>query len=167
VKTNELKLLAALVLLVIGGTAWGLHHNVIYTEGEVIHMVYRFTLLLFVPILGLILWRPKPGIWAAVLLGALLLPWQARANSRLVRLHQDVALILAQLETVKAESGTYPDSITPYSTTFGWTKKHMQYKLGNVGPDGNDGGFHLTYFTCSPGTAYWYNSKTGFGYYPD
>ena len=62
--------------LLLAATEALLGHNTFYTEGEVMQGLYWLLVAGNIPILIIAIWRPRIGVWTALALGALLLPWQ-------------------------------------------------------------------------------------------
>jgi hypothetical protein len=158
---NELRIIAALLFLILGGSAYFLAHSVLYTEGEVMQALYWFLLGLNVPFLLLALWKPRPGIWGILILGGLLLPWQAHENRQWAQIHEEIFGVIRYVDAEKISTGTYPADLGSYTFKRKWVEPHvMDYRV-------DEETYRLTYFMDHTGISYWYHSETGFGYYPD
>jgi|PlaIllAssembly_1097288.scaffolds.fasta_scaffold508346_2 hypothetical protein len=147
---------------VIVSTLCLLRYNVLYTEGEV--MQGLFTLLVGL-VAGSVLvgfYRRSMAVWCVTLLGGCLLLWQAYQTRKWTVIHEEIIAIVQFAEGVKRDTGQYPQSLDSYTFRNARVKSHVY----GFEPE-EAGGFRLTYFMNDPGIAYWYSSKTGFGYYPD
>ena len=162
-KTQDVSwLLLLAIAIVVVGSVYLLSYNVLYTEGEV--MQGLFTLLAFLTAGSVLLgfYRRKIAVWCVTLLGGSLLLWQTYQSRKWAAIHDDIVGIVRFAEDAKTKTGRYPASVEGYAFKNGWVKSHI-YQFG---PEEAEA-FRITYFMNDPGIAYWYSSKTGFGYYPD
>lgn len=159
-KPHELRIFAVCLILVLALTAFLFVHNTLYTEGEVEMGGYLFLCLLFIPILGVAMWKPRQGLWAAFLLAAVLLPWQAYENRKWAIIHEEVFAINQFVEKQREVTGAYPDSLAAYAYRKPWVERHLTYRS-------EKDTYLLIYFMDHSGITYWYDSENGFGYYPD
>ena len=157
---KEFRAFAALLVLLLAATEAFLIHNTLYTEGEVMQGLYRVLVYANIPIMAVALWRPRVGVWCALGLGALLLPWQASENRKWALIHEEVIAIIDHVEAAKESDGVYPATLDDYEYRRSWIRGHLHY-----GASG--GSYRLDYFMDDPGTGYWYEPKGGFDYYPD
>jgi hypothetical protein len=140
---------------------WLVGYCVVYTEGEVMHGLFR-TLTVLAGLLVLLGFRRRKlaATWMVAVCGSLLL-WQTWQIRNWAILHEEVLGLVGFLEMTKREKGIYPESIDGYAFRSAWVKNRViNYRM-----DGEKFGF--TYFMNNPGTSYWYDSENGFGYYPD
>ncbi len=105
-------------------------------------------------------WKPRNCICAAFSLGALLIPWQAYESRKWAYIHEDVIAIIQHVETMKKNSGRFPEKLNGYKFKRPWVENHVFYGSSNES-------YSITYFMDNLGTSYWYKSASGFGYYPD
>jgi hypothetical protein len=159
-KNREFRIFAVLLVALLAGTEALLAYNTIYTEGEVMQGLYRLLVWANLPIALLALWNPKNGIWAAFGLGLLLLPWQASENRKWAQIHEEVISIIRYVDNRKKTAGDYPKTLEGYKFQRSWIEGHVSY--GTL-----DKTYRLSYFMDDPGISYWFNSDSGFGYYPD
>lgn len=140
---------------------WLVGYCVIHTEGEVMHYMFRgMTVLAGVLVMAGFRRRKVAAAWIACLCGALLI-WQTWKIRKWAMIHEDVIGLLWHVQEFKRGKGEFPDSIESYSFHRAWVKGHiMDYRK-----EGEK--FRLMYFMNHPGTSYWYDSGSGFGYYPD
>lgn len=159
-KHGELRAFALLLVVLLAVTEVLLAHNTFYTEGEVIQALYWLLVAGNLPILIVAIWRPRIGVWSAVALGALLLPWQASENRKWAVIHEEVIAIVRHVESRKTTAGTYPPTLENYTFQRSRVGEHVNYEA-------DQGGYRISYFMDDPGISYWYKSDDGFGYYPD
>lgn len=153
-------LLCVASLLVIALHLLG--YIVVYTEGEVMQALFR--LLIWV-VGGLVLvgfGNRKLALWGVLLLGGLLLLWQAFQIRKWAMIHEEVVAMIQFAEAAKTQKGSYPGNLEGYDFKNSWVKAH----LGRYVSDETNG-MVISYFMNDPGITYWYASKSGFGYYPD
>lgn len=155
--------LFVLVAVAVFTPLWRITYCTLYTEGEV--MQGLFTVLLWatgVLACGLAFIRRTPAIAMVALLGGLLLFWQAGEARKWTMIHEDVTAFVRYARETRAGGGAYPASVNSFTFAHPGTRAHIQgYEVGT------NGGYRLTYFMDDPGITYWYDSETGFGYYPD
>jgi len=159
-KNKELRLFAILLVILLASTEALLAYNTLYTEGEVMQSIYWFLVAINIPIFIYALWKPKTSLWAAVALGALLLPWQASENRKWAIIHEEIFAIVHHVDSQKKENGKYPVTLDNYEFRRPWIREHVSYST-------TEGKYRISYFMDNSGTGYWYYSDTGFGYYPD
>ncbi len=159
-KNSELRLPIVILVLILGISEYFLAYNTYYTEGEVMQGLYYLLVALNIPIVFIAIWKPRVGLWAVLILAALLLPWQAAENRKCAQIHEEVIGLIRHLEDHKKAEGSYPTSIDGYKNKREWTSDHLSYSA-------KDGEYRISYFMDNAGTGYWYESDTGFDYYPD
>ncbi len=159
-QSREFRVFAVLLVILLAGTEALLAHNTLYTEGEVIQGLYWMLVWANLPILFFALWKPGIGIWAAFFLGALLLPWQASENRKWAQIHEEVISMIRYVDDQKKTSGEFPKTLVGYEFQKPWIKRHVSYGT-------SEGSYRFSYFMDDPGTIYWFDSNSGFGYYPD
>ena len=159
-KNKELRVFAALLVVLLAGTEALLAHNTLYTEGEVMQVRYWLLVGANIPILICALWKPRIGLWAAVALGALLLPWQAAENRKWAVIHEEILAIVNYIDSQKEAEGGYPPTLDDYEYQRPWIRERVSYGV-------SDGAYRLSYYMDDPGISYWYDPEGGFGYYPD
>ncbi|MES2922720.1 MAG: hypothetical protein V4819_14295 [Verrucomicrobiota bacterium] len=139
-----------------------LSYSVLYTEGEVIQGLFVGLTALLAGVAGfLTIFSRKHAALLVVGVGGALLIWQSHQIRRWTMIHEEVIGIIRHVERVKDTTGSYPDTIEGYSFMHDELKAHIS------GHPTEPSNFHLSYFMNDAGTAYWYDSKDGFGYYPD
>ena len=140
---------------------WLVGYCVVYTEGEVFHDLFR-GLTVLVGLLVLLGFRRRKvaAAWIACICGALLF-WQAWQVRKWAMIHEEVLELLGHVRDFKRENGAFPESLDGHAFERAWVKEHiMSYRR-----EGSK--FRLVYFMNNPGISYWYDSDSGFGYYPD
>ena len=140
---------------------WFVGYCVVYTEGEVMVGMFRgMTVLAGLLVLIGFHRRKLAAAWLVATCGALLI-WQSWQIRKWAMIHEDVIGLVRHAQECKREKGGFPESIEAYSFNRAWVKHHiMNYRV-----EGSK--FSLVYFMNNPGTSYWYDSESGFGYYPD
>lgn len=159
-QSREFRVFAILLVALLAGTEGLLAYNTLYTEGEVMQGLYWVLVWTNIPIVLLALWKPRIGIWAAFGLGALLLPWQAFENRKWAQIHEEVISIVRYVDTQKKTAGEYPKTIDGYKFQRPWIGERVSYGTST-------GACRISYFMDDPGISYWFDSDSGFGYYPD
>lgn len=159
-KTNEFRIFATLLVALLAGSEALLAYNTLYTEGEVTQGLFRILVGLNIPILLIALRKPRIGIWCALALGALLLPWQTYQNRKMVQIHEEIIGIIRHVDTHNKAEGYYPRTLDDYRFDRPWIRDHVSYGTGEKG-------YRISYFMNNAGTSYWYDLEGGFGYYPD
>jgi hypothetical protein len=159
-KPTELRIATFALLVVLGASQAFLAHNVLYTGGEIVQMLYWILVGVNLPLMAIALWKPKWGLWGGLLLGALLLPWQTAENRKLAQIHEEVVEVIRFVEGKAAADGTYPETLAGHDFQRDWVDEHINYRReGDI--------YRLSYFTDHPSISYWYDPADGFGYYPD
>jgi hypothetical protein len=159
-QSREFRVFAVLLVILLAGTEALLAHNTLYTEGEVMQGLYWMLVWANLPILFLALWKPRIGIWSAFALGLLLLPWQASENRKWAQIHEEVISMIRYVDDQKKTSGEFPKTLEGYEFQKPWVEGHVSYGT-------SEGSYRFSYFMDNPGTSYWFDSNSGFGYYPD
>jgi hypothetical protein len=159
-QNKEIRVFVVLLVALLAGTESFLVYNTLYTYGEVMQALYLLLVWVNLPIVILALWRPRIGMWAAFGLGVLLLPWQAYENRKWAQIHEEVISIIRYVDTQKKTSGEYPKNLDGYKFQRSWIGDQVSYGT-------SDGTYRLSYFMNDPGISYWFESASGFGYYPD
>jgi len=140
---------------------WFIGYCVVYTEGEVMHGMFRgLTVLAGLLVLIGFHRRKLAAGWVVGICGALLI-WQCWQIRKWAIIQEEVVGIVRHVQEFKREKGRFPESIRGYSFNRGWVKHHIM----NYRAEGSK--FSLFYFMNHSGTHYWYHSDSGFGYYPD
>jgi len=159
-QSRELRIFAVLMVMLLAGTEALLAYNTIYTEGEVMQGLYWILVWANLPLLLLAIWKPRGGLWSAFALGALLIPWQAYQSRKWAQIHEEVISLIRYVTDQKRVLGEYPPTIEGYEFSRPWVSGHVSYGT-------SDESYRFTYFMNNPGTSYWYDSDSGFDYYPD
>lgn len=150
------------IATVIVGSLCLLHHNVLYTEGEVMQGLFALLVGLVASCTLIGFYRRTIAVWCITLLGGCLLVWQAYQSRKWATIHEDIIAIVQFAEESKNKNGHYPTNLEDYTFKHTRVKSHI-YKMAAD----ETNGFKITYFMNDPGITYWYSSKAGFGYYPD
>jgi len=159
-KPTEFRIATLIALMVLGASEALLAHTVLYTQGEIMQGLYWLMVLINLPLMAIALWKPRWGLWGGLILGGLLLPWQAAENRKWAQIHEEVIGIIQYLEAEQTPAGEYPTNLSNYAFQRSWVEKHIAYEVeGDV--------YRLSYFMDHPSISYWYESEGGFGYYPD
>ena len=151
---------AILLVILLACVEALLAYTTLYTEGEVMQGLYGWVICLNIPILVVAFWKPGVGAWGALILGALLLPWQASQIRNWAQIHEEVIAIVRHVDATEESTGAFPPNLGDYEFQRSWVRKHVSYGLAG-------GSYRVSYFMDDPGVSYWYDSKGGFGYYPD
>lgn len=139
-----------------------LGYNVIYTEGEVMDGLFSLLTFALAGAAALIsVHSRRNAAFLLIVAGGLLLIWQSYQLRKWAMIHEEVTGIIRHVGKIKNTTGNYPDTIEGYSFKHTGLKRHIS------GYTTEPSNFHLSYFMNNPGTEYWYDSKNGFGYYPD
>lgn len=140
---------------------WLVGYCVVYTEGEVMHGLFRaMTFLAGLLVLLGFCRRKLAASWLAGVCGVLLI-WQTWQIRKWAMLHEEVFGLVRHLDESKPKNGAYPESINGYAFKRAWVKDQViNYRMEGTK-------YRFTYFMHDPGTSYWYDSGSGFGYYPD
>ncbi|MES2658118.1 MAG: hypothetical protein V4689_05840 [Verrucomicrobiota bacterium] len=140
-----------------------LSYNIIYTESEVTR---DLLVILIFSLAGLsVLLSFYSRRFAAFLMigaGGLLLIWQSCGIRKWAMIHEEVVGIIQHVEQVRKSTGSYPVSLNGHMFRNPDLKSRF-----DQGYTTDNGGFKLSYFMNNPGTSYWYDSNSGFHYYPD
>lgn len=140
---------------------WFVGYCVVYTEGEVMHGMFRgLAVLAGLTVLIGFRRRKLAAAWVVGICGTLLI-WQSWRIRKWAMLHEEVIGLVRHLQAFKRENGGFPESINGYSFNRAWVKHHIM----NYRSEGSE--IRFVYFMDDPGTSYWYDSGSGFGYYPD
>lgn len=140
-----------------------LGYTVIYTGSEVTRdffVILTFALTGSAALLSF--YSRRSAAFLLIGAGGLLLIWQTREVRKWAMIHEDVAGIIQHVEKIRETTGSYPASLQGYTFRNFDLKRHFDsgYRTENQE-------FRLSYFMSNPGTAYWYDSKSGFHYYAD
>jgi hypothetical protein len=140
---------------------WLVGYCVVYTEGEVMHGLFRgLTVLAGMLVLLGFRRRKLAAAWVVAVCGGLLI-WQTWQIRKWAMLHEEMLELVWYLEETKRDKGAYPESIDGYGFRRAWVKNRViNYRMEGAK-------FGFTYFMHYPGTSYWYDSENSFGYYPD
>ena len=140
---------------------WLIGYCVVYTEGEIMHGMFRgMSGLAGLLVLVGFHRRTLAAAWVVGICGALLI-WQTWQIRKWAMIHEEMLGLVRHVEGIKREKGVFPQSAGGYSFNRAWVKSHvMDYRA-----EGSK--FRLSYFMNDPGISYWYDSESGFGYYPD
>lgn len=157
---NEFRIFAVLLTSSMAVIEALLAYNTLYTEGEVMQGLYRNLVWANLPILIFALWKPRVGAWSAFGLGVLLIPWQAYQNRKWAQIHEEVISMIRYVDERKMAAGEYPKTLDGYRFHNPWIKRHVSY-------GSSDESYRFSYFMNDPGTGYWFDSNSGFGYHPD
>lgn len=139
-----------------------LSYIVIYTEGEVMLGLFRVLIVILAgtTVLSAIYSRERAALMV-IGLGGGLLTWQAYQIRKWAMIHEEVVGVIRYHEQIRTATGSYPNTIHGYALKHAGLEEHI-----NRDPT-DSSSFRLSYFMNDPGTSYWYDSKSGFGYYPD
>ncbi|NJN20528.1 MAG: hypothetical protein HC812_04140 [Leptolyngbya sp. RL_3_1] len=159
-KPTELRIATFALLVVLGASQAFLAHNVLYTEGEIVQMLYWILVGVNLPLMAIALWKPKWSLWGGLLLGALLLPWQTSENRKWAQIHAEVVAVIQFVEGEATATGSYPETLDGHDFQRDWASQHITYRReGDI--------YRLSYFMDHHSISYWYDPAAGFDYYPD
>jgi hypothetical protein len=129
-----------------------------FTSGERLlpKPMQRFTLLRISVPTEIAFWKPRWSLWGGLVLGALLLPWQASENRKWAQIHEEVTSIIQFLEAEQESSGDYPDTLSGYAFQRVWAAEHVSYEV-------SEDVYRLSYFMDHPSISDWYYPEDGFG----
>ncbi|MEM7164429.1 MAG: hypothetical protein AAF581_03140 [Planctomycetota bacterium] len=153
-------LLALCVAVVLPATALAFH-----TVGEVRQFPYFFFVVLLMVSAMLILPLPRQSaVFAAVvtlLFTVTLLPVQVQLGVRLYRLKAEVRAIVDHLDNAVASDGAAPKDLSKYTFASPDLQDHVRYYAR--------GGRHyyVSFWVVDSHISHWYDSTSGWGYYPD
>lgn len=154
--------LLALVAVAILLPLYLLGYNVIYTEGEVMQGLFVALTWLLAGLAAVVgIFKRRSAVYLIAGAGGLLLVWQSYQISRWTQVHEEVIGVIRQLGKAKEATGSYPATLDNRFFKDPSMRDHISsYTSENQG-------FRITYFINNTGVSYWYDSKTGFFYYPD
>jgi hypothetical protein len=152
-----LMVLLALVPLEVGAAA--LSHEML---GWVEFAFYCLALLVNLPLLALVLWRPLLGSVAALVLFLVLVPYQAVLGVRLFRLQQEADRIIAFAYQNRLSAGGYPADLESYEPSRPELMRFFHYRLEPA-----RGGFQLSYSVGSRNTGHLFAPELGWWYLED
>jgi len=133
------------------------------TLGEIDSAFYFMTIALNIPFFILAWKKPFAGAIACVALAGLIIPYQAYLGKRMIDVQAEATHMVAYVYSVKAETGEFPSNLIGYSYANSNTSRFFQRYNRFRGK----ARFAITYRIGKEGTSHWYDSKTGWGYYPD
>lgn len=159
-KNKELRIFAIALWLVLTFCEAILAHNTLYTQGEVWEGFYWLVVSFNIPILYLVVWQPRIGLWATLALGALVLPGHVWDHRKWTLLHEEVFALVDHLKTRKEKEGIYPPTLRDYRFQRDGLRDNIRYIP-------HDGTYRIDYHMHDKSVSYWYTPEGGFGYYPD
>ena len=127
------------------------------TQGEVIEGLLRLMLGINLIPLALFWWRPQAALLVAVLLFALIVPYQLVLLNRLTRINNEVVRIVDSRLRFRATGTPLPVTLDNY--TFKDPSVRQYIHSYTVSDDLSE--FSLYYFVVNPGISHWYRSKDG------
>lgn len=133
-----------------------------HTVGEIYSALLLFLVgLNLAPILAYFLKWKKLAVGLALLGGLLSIPPQLFLGYRWHILRQETLNIVAYVEKTKKQTGSYPQNLSAYAYFRPTLKQDITYK--RYKPDD----YALSFHVGSPNTEHWYETGSGWYYYPD
>lgn len=133
-----------------------------HTIGEIISAFYYFAIWLnIIPLILYAVEFRKTAIAIILVLAFLLIPYNLFLGYRFIQLQKETKAIVEYVYEIKARTGSYPQDLSGYTFKNPHLEKHIQrYDIR-----GNE--FTLSYYVGTTGTSHWYDSGSGWDYYPD
>lgn len=156
------RLLGLLLVAVLGALEVGAAVLAYSTLGWLESFLFFVALLLNVPILLLVLWRPLPGAVVALGLFLVLVPFQMVLGARLLGLQQEADEIVAFAYEHRLRTGEFAADLASYEASRPELMRFIHYGL-----ESRRGGFQLSYSVGSPATSHVFSPKTGWFYVDD
>jgi hypothetical protein len=147
--------LFALSLGIFVAVSWAAWRFAGFTEGEVMQgLIGVAAITAMIGCLAIAWFKTGTSSKTMLLLSLLLLVWQGARWDFWFRL--------------QAEANSLASHLMEHRTMDGFTfRKGLQTHFAPPTFSDGNGRFQFRYFMDNPGTGYWYDSKTGWGYYPD
>jgi len=138
-----------------------------YTEGEVNQvvplMVFAMNGIALVP---LAFRRSKAALVAVLVPGLWFVLWcipmQVVLTTRWVRLRAEVTAIVEHVDSALASRGVYPADLEGYGWKRPGLREYIRYDLEESGD-----WYQVHHWVVDEHISHWYDSETGWGYYPD
>lgn len=156
------RLLGMMLLVVLVSLEAGAAALAYVTLGWLDCFLYCVAVILNVPLLLLVLWRPLPGALAALALFLLLVPYQAVLGVRLLGLQKEADEIVAYTYAHRLRTGEFPANLEGYETSRPELMRFFQYRL-----EPQRGGFQLSYWVGSRYTSHIFAPDLGWWYLDD
>lgn len=134
------------------------------TLGEVMSGTYMVGIILLNGLLVALFFRHRSAaLLGALIVALLIVPYQIVLGDRLIRVQAEATRIVAYAYETRADSGEYPADLTGYAFTDTDMQPYIQSYTRS--DDGRD--FSVFYFVGTETAPHWYESDTGWDYYPD
>lgn len=133
-----------------------------HTIGEVVSSLY--VILIFFNIIPFLLGFTKfrrLAVGLALLCALLIIPYQVLLGYRWHLLRQETLSIVAHVNQVKKQTGEYPPNLSAYQFLHPRLQHHITYEYYEPT------NYSVYFYIGTPDTSHWYNSNSGWGYYPD
>ncbi|MEM9553353.1 MAG: hypothetical protein AAGC60_03780 [Acidobacteriota bacterium] len=152
-------LLAALVIL----THWYAARVAWHTEGEIVSGLHYLLLWSQVVLAVLALWRRRL-VWLLLVPWLLVVPRQALKADELRRAEREATRIVSWAYERRHLSGDFPPTLDGYV----FTDETIRGGIFDYGVTEDGCSFGVTYGAFgTENSAHWFDSVTGWGYYPD
>ena len=151
-------LILSIICAAIIGLSW-------FTLGEVLQAGLFVPTLPLVLLLVLYMILHRRSLYISILIYALLFvsiagPNQAKLAMRWYELRKEVRSIADYANDEKDRSGQFPSSLESYRWQGSDNKQFIQYQIV-------EGHFVVIHWLVQPGISHWFDSESGWGYYPD
>lgn len=144
---------------VILGTACLMARNTIYTEGEVMEVLYPLMIGVVAAMLLVGFLNRDLAAWMVIGCGGALILWQANQTRRWAMLHEDVLAIVDYANREKQASGSFPETLDGFSFRHPHFRRHIYYGF-------HEGKLYVQYYLNRSGPSYWYREDAGFLFNP-
>lgn len=133
------------------------------TIGEIVSAFFFLLILINIPLLFIARISPKGVSIISLLIAIALVPYQLILAHRLYKIQSEATLIVTHIYETKIATGNYPTDLSTYKfndpNTAPYIQRYQYYPKQDA--------FILTFYVSTPNTSHWFDSRTGWGYYPD
>ena len=133
------------------------------TLGEVTSALYLMATGINLIFIILAIRHPTAAAVAALILGLLIIPYQAVLGDRLVRVQSEAARIVGYAYEQRLETGVFPADLSEYE----FHDPAMRPYIQSYRRDGSAGEFTLVFRVGTESTSHRYTPEYGWSYYPD
>jgi len=133
-----------------------------HTVGELASVCSIALVALNVPVLVFVWSKPRAAMVSAFLLFVLLVPHQALFGLRWLRVRGEAERLVDATHEARFCCDEFPPSVDFYRPRFPRAMRFIQYRRDDSGDS-----FEVSYWVGTRGTSHWYDSASGWHYYPD
>ena len=133
-----------------------------HTIGEIVSLCSLALVGLNLPIFALAWSKPGSAAVGAFLLLLVLVPHQAVFGLRWLHVRAEAERLVDQAYEARFDRGEFPASLDFYRPRAQSAMRFIRYKPGDTGD-----AFEVSYWVGTRSTSHWYDSDSGWHYYPD